>query len=232
MKAGRAVVRLLLILVISVTLGLAVYTGNARQVLNNRMPMPFGIGISVVLSGSMEPALSVNDLVIVKRADAYGVNDIVVYQSDSSLTIHRIVSVNEAAGRVTTRGDANDINDPEIPVEAIKGKLAASVPGVGLIVRILKSTPGTIAILVLAAFLMVRSWKQEETQSDEDLEKIRDEIRKLKGETGEGKPDPEAIKEEIRRLRAESAGENTAPGNGEPDSGGSQAAPKNCGEPK
>ena len=80
MKAGRVVLRALLIIVISVTIGLTVYTWNARRMFHNELPMPFGVGAAIVLTGSMEPTLNVNDLVIVKKTDNIEIGDIVVFQ--------------------------------------------------------------------------------------------------------------------------------------------------------
>lgn len=59
----------------------------------NQMPMPFGYGIGVVLSGSMEPTYSVDDVIIVKDTDNYQVNDVVVFQEGKSLTVHRVIEV-------------------------------------------------------------------------------------------------------------------------------------------
>ena len=52
---GRIFFRILMIVVISLVIGLSIYSWNARRVVGNSLPMPFGIGSSVVLSGSMEP---------------------------------------------------------------------------------------------------------------------------------------------------------------------------------
>ena len=204
MKAGRIILRALLILVISVTLGLTVYTWNARRVMHNELPMPFGIGASVVLTGSMEPTLKVNDLVIVKTADSYEVGDIVVFQNGDELIIHRIVELDIENERVTTKGDANDIDDSStigrIPLTAIKGKYSFRIPFVGLIIKGLKTVPGIIIILALSVYLMIRSWKNERKESEQDIEDLKAEIAKLKGESGET---PESLQEQIKQLKEE-----------------------------
>ena len=56
-KAGRLALRIVVIVLVSLILGGSVYTVNARRVLNNQMPMPFGLGSAVVLSDSMSPVL-------------------------------------------------------------------------------------------------------------------------------------------------------------------------------
>lgn len=209
MKAGRVVLRALLIIVISVTIGLTVYTWNARRMFHNELPMPFGVGAAIVLTGSMEPTLNVNDLVIVKKTDNIEIGDIVVFQQGNDLIIHRVIEKNVEENRIVTKGDANNVDDGNIPMSAVKGKLSFSVPFVGLVVKGLKSVPGIIIVLGLSAFLMIRSWKNERKESDKDLDKIRAEIAKLKGEGDTSSPD--AIAEQIRQLKEQLAqnGENT-----------------------
>lgn len=199
-----------MILVISLTLGLTVYTWNAKRMMHNELPMPFGVGASVVLTGSMEPTLRVNDLVVVKRADEYNVGDIVVFQQGNQLIIHRIIDKNDEEAKITTKGDANNIDDGQIPVSAVKGKYSFRVPFVGLIVKGLKTVPGIIIVLGLAAFLMIRSWQNERKESDKDLDDLRKQIAELKGEGDTSSP--ESIEEQIKRLKEE-LGENNAKNN-------------------
>ena len=177
-KGGRLALRILLILLISLLIGYSVYSLNARRVMRNALPMPFGVGSAVVLSGSMEPALSVNDLVLVKAAPDYEVGDVVVYQSGGELIIHRII---EKEGETfVTRGDANNTADSPIGLSAIKGRMILSVPYVGLPIRLLQTTPGKLLLLALAILLLHRSWTREKDEDDEELNRIKAEIRRLK----------------------------------------------------
>lgn len=64
MKQLKTALRMLTLLILGVFLGVRFYVWNAQSLTGNAVPMPFGIGASVVLSGSMEPALSVGDLLI------------------------------------------------------------------------------------------------------------------------------------------------------------------------
>lgn len=188
-RAGRILFRLLMIGLISLFLGGAVYSINARRIVGDAMPMPFGYGLSVVLSGSMEPALSVNDLVVVQAADSYEIGDIVVYQSGRSLIIHRIVELED--GVCTPKGDANDLADEPIPLTAVKGRAIHVIPYLGLPVRLLQTTIGKIVVILLAALLLSRSWRRERTEDDEALDQIKDEIRRLKALEEAALPDAE-----------------------------------------
>ena len=179
-KKLQAVGRIVLLVVISLVIGSKVYEWNAQTLTGNAMPMPFGWGVSVVMSGSMEPALSVNDLVVIHRVDDYEVNDIVVYQDERSLVIHRIIS--EEDETVITMGDNNDTEDAPIKRSSIKGKAVLHIPFIGAVARVLKTPIGTILLLVLAVLLFELPYFRQRQKEEADIEAIKEEIRRLKDE--------------------------------------------------
>ena len=167
-----------MLVLISVILGIRLYSWNAETLAGNAMPMPLGFGVSVVLTGSMEPELSADDLVIVRKANDYEVGDIVVYQDRNSLVIHRIDSID--GDLVTTKGDANTTPDDPVSRTLIKGRAVAHIPLAGTVVRFMKSPVGFILILLTAAALFEIPYLTERKKRDSELEKIKEEIRKLK----------------------------------------------------
>lgn len=172
--------RWILLILTGLILGVFVYQWNAETLTGNKMPMPFGYGVSVVLSGSMEPALQVNDLVIIRRTDTVEAGDIVVYQSEGLLVIHRVISVTDEA--VVTQGDANNVPDAPISSEAIKGVLVCSVPKIGALVWLLKKPAVVVCILVLLCVLNERAFRKERHRKNEELEKLRSEVQSLSEE--------------------------------------------------
>lgn len=158
-------------------LGLSLYRWNAETLNGNQMPMPFGYGASVVLSGSMEPALHVNDLVIVRRAGQVQPGDVVVYQSGNILVIHRVVSVTEDT--IVTQGDANNVADDPISPEAVKGVVVCAIPGIGAVIWALKKPPVVIALLLVALLLNERAFRKERSRKDQELDALRSEVRSL-----------------------------------------------------
>lgn len=182
-KRSAALWRRLALGALGLILGVNAYLANARGLAGNQMPMPFGTGVAVVLTGSMEPTLMVNDVIIVREADSYEVGDIVVYQSGKALIVHRVVA--KDGETVITQGDANNIADDPIETRAIKGKVVAHVPAVGLAVNALK-TPAGILILLVAAFALTElSFRKEKDQNEKELEAIKEEIRRLRKEQEE-----------------------------------------------
>ena len=179
-KTLKTVIRIALPVLVALVVGLNVYGINASRLAGDPVPMPFGVGSAVVLSGSMEPAVSVGDLLIISEWNNYQVGDIVVYQSGRIAVTHRIVSI--SGDEVITRGDANNAEDEPISLERIKGKVVMIIPCVGYLVRIIKTPLGTFAIIALAVFLMARSFRLEKEKDDQQLEDIKAEIEKMKRE--------------------------------------------------
>lgn len=174
----KSVLRYIAFAFIGMMIGLFLYNQNAKGILGNRMPMPFGYGMSVVLSGSMEDRLSVDDLVIIKAADDYAVNDIVIYQDGSSLVIHRIIEID--GDSVTTKGDANNTADKPINKSQIKGVLIFDIPKIGAAVHMIKQPVFMIVLLAAAIILIELSYAKEKDKGTEELDKIKAEIDKLK----------------------------------------------------
>lgn len=174
----KTVFRYIVFSFIGIVLGLFVYTQNAKGLLNDKIPMPFGYGMSVVLSGSMESRLSVDDLVIIKATDNYKVNDIVLFQDGNSLVIHRIIEID--GDTVTTKGDANNVADEPINKSQIKGVLVYDIAGLGAVVNILKQ-PVSVFIILAAAFLLTEfSYRKEKDTDTEELDEIKKMIEELK----------------------------------------------------
>ncbi len=166
--------------ILGILLGLNVYHANARNLAGNKLPMPFGFGVAVVLSGSMEPTLNVNDIIIVRGAESYDINDIVVYDDGRELIVHKVIEKN--GDMLTTKGDANNIADDPISAEAVKGKVAFSIPYAGLAVKALQSPVGIIVIILTAVLLTEGSFRRKKESDENRIEEIKKEIRKLKEE--------------------------------------------------
>ena len=177
---SKKTIRIILIILCGAVLGINVYLTNASRLMGDSLPMPFGYGAAVVLSGSMEPEMFKGDLIVVKGLETYREKDIVVYQSKSSLVVHRIISIDGDA--VITQGDANNTPDDPISLSAIKGKVLFRVPYVGSVVNLIKTPIGTIGIIAIAILLIEIPRKNEKKKDDEEKQKILEEIARLKKE--------------------------------------------------
>ncbi len=193
----KSIIRITLLVLLAALIGLSIYSINARMLGGNAMPMPFGFGMTVVLSGSMEPELSVDDLLIVVAADTYEMGDVVVFQTQRTAVVHRIVSIN--GDEIITRGDANSSDDEPITLQNIKGRVVCAIPLVGYVVHLIKTPVGTILLLGLAFWLLEASFKKEKEQKNSELDAIRREIEALKNGEEPQEPTQDPQKEETNK---------------------------------
>lgn len=123
--------RLLLMLTLYVAFvsGAVYYT---PKFLSHTLDTPYPM--AAVTSSSMWPTLRKGDLVVLKgvdKLDDVHVGDIIAFRHESGFAIHRVVDIEGT--QITTQGDANDIKDPPIGIDAVVGRVARVM---GHIVRV------------------------------------------------------------------------------------------------
>ena len=174
------ILRTVFLIAVSVAVGVNIYNWNAKSLTGNVLPMPMGYGAAVVLTGSMEPTIMIDELIIVQAQETYDVGDVVVYQTGKILVVHRIVDMDKET--VTTRGDANNVEDEPVPLDHVKGRVIAHIPHLGTVARILK-TPWATAVLIGGAVVTVElPYRKKKEEDQEEMERIKAEIRRLKEE--------------------------------------------------
>jgi signal peptidase len=121
----------------------------------------------VVLSGSMEPALSPGDVVIVDASGPVKVGDVITYRTgaDTVPTTHRVVGVQD--GGYETKGDANGNADAGlVGPEAVIGQVVLTIPVVGHVILWANTPVGyvtfVVAPLVLLGVSELFAWAKRE----------------------------------------------------------------------
>ena len=186
MKKGKTILRYALLSLAAIIVGINFQTIISSKIVGNEVPMPFGTGISVVMSGSMEPELNVGDLIIIreyKDGQKPQVGDVIVYQSSSVAIVHRVIEVD--GDRIVTQGDANNAADESFDVSAVKGSVVLSIGLIGYIVLFLKTPMGIVVTMALAIFLLEQSFRKEKKQKQDQVEALKAEIRALMEEQAE-----------------------------------------------
>jgi signal peptidase I len=98
----------------------------------------FGYRPVVVISGSMEPAISFGDVVLYRQQgiDGIGPGSVVIFDdpaAEDGTVIHRVVGVDPVTGNLRTKGDMNPQADSNVvTAETIDGVGRLLVPYVGL----------------------------------------------------------------------------------------------------
>lgn len=172
------IIRWIVLIVCGAILGFNIYNINANRLMRNQLPMPFGYGMATVLSGSMEPEFSKGDLLIVGEPNELKINDIVVFEDGTSLVVHRIIDIEDE--KLITKGDANNVEDEPITEDAVRGIVIACIPAVGSVIDFIKTPIGTILVIGLAILLLELPVYMGKRQDDEELESLKEEIRRLK----------------------------------------------------
>ena len=152
--------------------------GIALLMVTSIFPIPGNIQIKVVLSGSMEPAIPVGSVIVIKPAESYTVGDIVTYGKDTKTNIpttHRIVDMRIEGGETffKTQGDANE--DPDMSEQkegAITGKMLITIPFLGYLIDFAKQPIGFILLVIIPAMCIMI----------DEIRKIWVEMKKIKKE--------------------------------------------------
>ena len=110
----------------------------------------FGYTLFSVATGSMQPTLNVNDIIIVKITDDVKVGDIITYSEENEFITHRVISNNKET--FVTKGDYNNTEDNPIDTSKIVGKLVCKIPSFGLLGDILL-TPKVFISVFITLFL-------------------------------------------------------------------------------
>lgn len=113
----------------------------------------FGFRIYRVISGSMQPALQIGDVIIIKKANNYAEKDIITYDNGLTTITHRIKSIN--GDEIITEGDANDAPDKPITKDRILGKYFFRILTFSVFsIMLTGKTIYLIMVLVLFAILL------------------------------------------------------------------------------
>ena len=128
-----------------------------------------GFFCAIVGSGSMEPTIAIQDMLFIRGAKAYRMDDIVTYVSPrGTLVTHRITGISDDG--YITQGDANNIPDEAVAGQRVLGRVWLVVPRVGGIINGMLSPVGLAlgASVVLLVWLIQRMRRdQNEAKGDE-----------------------------------------------------------------
>jgi len=185
---GIVIIAVLLpIMAVNMTLIIKSYTQP------DKVPTVFGVAPLIVMSGSMEPTIMVNDLIFTKQVDTAKLKtgDIIAFQPAGATTVvtHRIVEVLPAEGalglRFRTKGDWNSAEDVDPVAErSVVGRYISRLEGVGKLALFLQQPVGMIVFVAIPLVLFLlydllrryfysKKTKGEKDADQEELERLR-----------------------------------------------------------
>jgi signal peptidase I len=135
----------------------------------------------VVSSGSMEPVLNVNDVLIVRDGGSWEgltIGDIIVFnrpEGGDRVIVHRIADIDvdgDDERIVRTRGDANPASIPgtDYPIKQDDyiGKVIYVLPGIGVITKVISPPVNYIIIAIILAILFFNRLGRKNDNSNKD----------------------------------------------------------------
>ena len=127
-----------------------------------------GYSCAIIGSGSMEPTVFVNDLLLVKSAASYHAEDIITYVSpQGGLITHRVKEVLDDG--YIAQGDANNIPDEEISRQRVLGKVVFVLPRAGGIIDGILSPSGIILLGCIGLLLwLIQRIRRAQNEDEQD----------------------------------------------------------------
>lgn len=167
---GRIISTVLFVAILVILAG-SIYAMIVEQTTGEACPQLFGYSIATVVSGSMEPTLSVNDMIITEAEDDYEEGDILVFLVGDTLIAHRAIEKTDAG--YITKGDYNNTADRGLVTqERIKGKVIKIIPELGAVFQFVRSPIGIgclMAVCVLCILMPPLTRKSSQEKSKEDM---------------------------------------------------------------
>ena len=169
------VLNVLSILMIICSLGVLLTVVMTKQ---GEAPNVFGDSLFRVMTGSMEPNIPTNSLIVVRRAEPaeLATGDVIsFYSRDPSLmgevNTHRIVRIEKVGERyvLTTKGDANNVEDQYVTYgEDVIGKVVFSSYRLGQAVRLISNPIIFIPLIIIPLVIAWGDYMASELYNSED----------------------------------------------------------------
>ncbi len=146
MKKIKNIISIILIIFIFLFLFLIIYNFVNTKILKKDYTSIFGYTCFEVVSGSMEPTIMKNDLVIIKETKEIKKGDIVTFKDEKNYVTHRIKQISK--DNIITQGDANNNLDKVVVRKNVVGKKVLVIPKAGLIRRTILSPKVLLSIII------------------------------------------------------------------------------------
>lgn len=150
-----------------------------------------GYRVFNIVSGSMEPAYSVGDLIYVKEVDPATIvpGDVITFVLNEDLVVatHRVVRVDAEKHRFYTKGDANEIEDgAPVHFNNVIGIPQFAIPGLGYVSDFVQHPPGSYITIAAVAVLLILTFapdfKKKKPATEAKPSEAEEENARLKAE--------------------------------------------------
>ena len=192
----------ILCVILFIILALVIYAKLRVSFSNDVHANYFGVRIFEVASGSMEPTLNINDVLLVKvNVDDLQKDDIIAYKSENSIITHRIVMIND--NDLIVKGDANNTVDSPIKKDQVIGKVVKVFPHLGIWKKIL-TEPKILILIFITLLLFDGALSYNGKDKKNNIEEIKKEkVKEIKQEPKKEDVKVDVIQKEIKTKNNE-----------------------------
>lgn len=171
-RIGFKITNILLTVAVMVILPMVVFT-----LISSKTDKLAGVKSFVVLTGSMEPNISVGSVIFTKPFGNYHSGDVIAFNKDGKTITHRVVNteIKNKGISYTTKGDANNAADTgEVLGASVVGGQVFTVPYLGSFILFLSTVKG-FALFIgfpITLFVLFELWnikKEMEKQIEAKL---------------------------------------------------------------
>ena len=156
-----------------------------------------GYRVFNIVSGSMEPAYSVGDLIYVKEVDPATIvpGDVITFVLNEDLVVatHRVVRVDAEKQRFYTKGDANETEDgTPVHYNNVIGIPQFAIPGLGYVSDFIQHPPGSYITIAAVAILLILTFAPDfmqkkpavakPSEAEEENARLKAELEALKAQ--------------------------------------------------
>lgn len=164
-----------LLIISNVLLG--AFVGIGLLIAITLLPIKNNFSLLTVMSGSMEPAVRVGSLIIIRPTNDLKKGDIITFrpkntQNEKETVTHRIydVRLTEGGTEIITKGDANKTPDKDIVLpNQVVGKAIFTLPFFGYAFNYIKTGPGLMLLIIIPGTIIIY----------EEIRKIKEEALKI-----------------------------------------------------
>ena len=126
----------------------------------------FGYTVFQVVTGSMDPVIKIDDIVIVKLTNDVKEDDIITYKSDDNFITHRIIKKND--DEIITKGDANNTEDSPILQDDVVGKVVYIISNVAIWIKLFKEPKVVVSLIISIIIIRLMFFKDIKNKNSEE----------------------------------------------------------------
>lgn len=133
------------------------------NILNKDYANILGYSYFQVATGSMEPTIKIDDIILIRLNSDIQENDIITYKSKNEFITHRLIQKNDDS--LITKGDNNNSEDDPIKKEDVIGKVVFTVKNVA-VWKMVFADKKVFILLIITVMIFIVSVVYNEEKKD------------------------------------------------------------------